>query len=86
MLENSPFIEVYVDQKGNIFLDRKKSSLVDLEKFLKGTDLRKARVATVFPTLIKVFATVEKVENLFKRFSIEAEWFKDPEFTIHAWK
>lgn len=83
--ESSNFIKVYVDKKGKIFLDNEKISLTKLKTYLYKTEYHNAKLATVFPTPLKVFTIVDKVNNLFKDFDIKAEWFKDPEFKIPAW-
>lgn len=84
--KDSIFIKVFVNKKGDIFLDHEKTTLSELEKYLKLTKLEKAKLATIFPTPIKVFATVEKVNTLFEKFNMKPEWYQDSDFTIPAWE
>lgn len=84
--QDSLFIEVYIDKKGKIFLGDEKISLTKLEIYLSDSEIIKAKLATVFPTPMKVFSIVEKVNNLFDKFEIETIWYRDPEFTLPAWE
>ena len=84
--KDSIFIKVYINIKGNIYINDEKTSLKKLRIFLEKSELRKAKLATVFPTPMNTFEVVERVSNLFKECNIEAKWYKDPEFTVPAWE
>ncbi len=82
----SDSIKVYVDKKEKIYLDNEKISLIKLRVYLQKMEYKNAKFGTVFPTPLKVFVTVEKVNNLFENYDIKAVWYKDPEFKTPAWE
>lgn len=81
LILDTEYIHVFVNKKRKIILDGEKSSLLKLERFLEKTDKTKAKIGTLKPTPIAVFAEFEKVSRLFKKKGIDTDWYRDSDFT-----
>ena len=73
---------IYITSKKKVILNGEKSSLHKLKLYLKETDERIAKIGTVKPTPLPVFAIFEEVVQLCEKYNIEAIWFRDQAFTI----
>lgn len=80
------YILVYVDLKKKILLNGQKSNLKKLEKYLQTTNRTQAKIGTIKPTPLDVFAKFEKVVQLMKNYCIESKWYSDNEFTVPFFK
>lgn len=78
------FIEIYVDKRGNLFVDGQRRTLDGLDEYLATTNLKQAKLGTIFPTPLNVFAKVEQVHNRLELKNIKVDWFKDREYTKPA--
>ena len=82
----SDTLKIYIDKKARVYLNGEKSSISKIEKNIERDKPQNAKLATVFPTPMKVFAIVEKTNQILDKNSIKTEWYKDPKFTIPAWE
>ena len=75
------YISVYVTKEKKIMLYGEKASFRKLEKYLQLTHKRQAKIGTLRPTLLDVFAVFERVVKLLGKYDVDSEWFSDPEFS-----
>lgn len=82
----SDTLKIHIDKKARVYLNGEKSSLIKIEKYIERNKPQNAKLATVFPTPMRVFAIVEKANHILDKNAIKTEWYKDPKFTIPAWE
>lgn len=83
---DSDTIRIYVNEKAKVILNGNIVSLTKLETVLQAQRGKYAKFATIFPTPMRVFRTVEQVDLLMKKYRITSTWYKDPEFTKLAFE
>ena len=81
IFSNRDYIYVFVTDKGKVMLNGEKSNLKKLELYLKSSDKTKAKIGTITPTPLEVFVVFQRVVKLFEVHNIDAEWYRDPEFS-----
>lgn len=74
-------VNVFVTEKGKVMLYGEKSSLKKLERYLEESNKTQAKIGTVKPTPLKVFAAFEKVVELFESHNMKTNWYRDKEFS-----
>ena len=82
--DDTEYIEIYIDKGGAFFLDGWKRTMTEFDEYLATTELKHAKLATVFPTPMSAFATVDKVNSRLERMKVKVLWFEDREYTKPA--
>jgi hypothetical protein len=81
---SAKFIAVYIDKWGNLFVDGERRTLTGLDEYLATTKLKQAKLASIFPTPLRVFATIDKVHSRLELKNINVIFYKDRAYTQPA--